>query len=282
VNIPFNDLFNNLHGPMLFFFDTEKSIYEHDEDKVQTRIDDGWTEEEARGTPFDPQITHVFLSAHVVCEGGLFDRSKRVHRTAGFFIEYMPAPAQVKIPPLGQTDMPGSLYLPWVNDVTLIAIEPDTANGDDPCTIYLSGVIQTNGRMWVEYRFINPQAETTAKQTIYIDHTQTGMIGGPISVPPAPPIDDYTNPEGGDGAPDDLITEVPDGYSGTYILEITWPNYAADAVGFNVPYCPNDRVPPTRDDEDGPLVFTAGSTTPEDDPDDFAIGETPCETRDCP
>jgi hypothetical protein len=36
--------------------------------------------------------------------------------------------------------------------------------------------------------------------------------------------------------PDYLIDHVPDGYSGLYILEITWPNNAADRQGSKSPF----------------------------------------------
>jgi len=161
-------------------------------------------------------------------------------------IEYMPAPVEYdpeesEPPAKDQFDRPDDLVNPAVTDAELFVI-PD---GDDPCTLHLSGSISTNMPLDVEYRFVDPHGQPSNSYTMNVDQTQVGMFDRTVQVPGAPnhdPSDDLVTVDGPHGDLDDFASpdDGDDTYQGVYGLEILWPNRVVAVDGFEVDYCQDD------------------------------------------
>ena len=238
VNVPIDTAFD---AGLIWSFANPGEVFEAGEAEIDRRMDEGMTAAEARALPYELN-TSITLAAEVVCDlPGLANaRYVRKAATIPLRIDYLPAEAA---PAVGGTrgDAGGRLTMaPEVTDVEL-SVVPDPA---DPCTLHLSGVVETNGATPVQYRFIDPHGQPSNTYQLDVDDSQIAFFSRPVAIPQADVADpqgDLTAPEPSHGIGGVVANpSADDGYTGTFILEVLSPNHDSDADGFSVPFCPNN------------------------------------------
>jgi hypothetical protein len=160
-------------------------------------------------------------------------RFKRVDVDIPLRIEYLPVEVAA---PVGPLPVPGDIAVAaQVTDVAL-AIVPDPA---DPCTLHLSGTIETNAPVEVEYRWVNLYGLYSATHSVVVDHTQIAFVTQEIEVPALPLT--LAGPQlhgAGGGTIGGKAADIDESlYTGVFELEILSPNPAVAVEGFSVPYC---------------------------------------------
>ncbi len=235
VDVPIEDA---LESGWIDGFDTVADVLAAGEDRVQGRIDVGWTPAEARSVPYTVN-TEFRIAGQLVCDlaGAAQPRIKREVIHVPLRIEFAAAPVDLLPQPVGELPAPSGLQSPV--EVTAASITT-TLDPADPCRLQLSGTINTNGATSVEYRFLNEHGQPSNTFTIDIDDTHVGFFARHVDVPVldvADAGDDFV-PMQATGAIGGKVADVDESlWSGTYSLEIVSPNRHLAADGFNVDYC---------------------------------------------
>jgi len=197
---------------------------------------------------------------------------KRRYREIPLTIRYEP----VVVGPSGNQLPPPSTNknsAPAVTDVFLAVV----TDPDDPCVLHLSGTIQTNQPMTVEYRWLNPFGQPSNTYSVEVDATQSALVHDTVAIPvlEGPDFtDDLVVVEG----PGDIAGEaavVDDSvHSGSYTLQVVSPHHKQDVTGFSVPFCPGpppsgERTPVGQSGMDG---LTGGPRPTHGDPTTVLLG----------
>ncbi len=238
VNVPMTTAFE---AGLVWSFADPQEVFDAGEAEIDRRIDEGMSAAEARALPYELN-TSITLAAEVVCDlpGLAQPRYVRTSAAIPLRIDYLPAEAAPAIGGSRGDAGHGLTIAPEVTDVEL-SVVPDPA---DPCTLHLSGVVETNGATPVQYRFIDPHGQPSNTYQIDIDDSQIGFFSRHVAVPQAAVADpqgDLTTlePDHGIGGWA-VLPAADDAYTGTYMLEVISPNHDSDADGFSVPFCPAD------------------------------------------
>ncbi len=236
LNVPIDELFDEqLFGEGLdadWFFDLV-------EDDISIMVWNGMAEEDARAMAFEME-RDLTVQAGVQCRwngpGSGRGYTKTVNVDIPITIKFLPVDTAHSRTPTPTDRGPGELQSnPTVTGLALSVVE----DPGDPCTIHLSGTIQTDRPMTVEYRFIDPTGHISATHSVDVDLTHTAFVFHSIQVPmasEAEPIEDVLFP--GQGPGQNYAAEVDTSiYSGSYTIEIVTPHHKSASDGFQVPYC---------------------------------------------
>jgi len=243
-----------IHGPL--DDGTIEALFADGEAEIQQRIDDGMKPSEARALPFSG-VMPITMTGRVVCRGNVglhIKYYKDLTVSVPLTVEFVPVEVGVIEKP--ELDL---VSPPEVTDVNL-SVLTDPA---DPCTLYLSAVIQTNGPMDVEYRFINQYGQPSNTYTVAVDGTQVAYVDKSVAIP----MIESPDPGGdlvavdGPGEIGGKVAEVNDEqYTGTFMIEVISPNHKLDGDGFVVDYCETGPVRLTGLGGDAPTVFVGQSS----------------------
>lgn len=243
--MPFGGLYDQIDNSDVeaFFADGEAEI--------QQRIEDGMTASEARAIPFQA-VESLSVTGTVVCRGNVglnIKYFKAVTVEVPLTVEFVPV--QVGVIEQPELDL---VSPPEVTDVNL-SVLTDPA---DPCTLHLSAVIQTNGAMDVEYRFINQYGQPSNTYTVAVDALQIAYVDSSVAVP----MIESPDPTGilvavdGPADIDNKAAEVNDEQcTGTFMIEVVSPNHKLDGDGFAVDFCETGPVRVAGIGDDAATVF---------------------------
>ena len=258
LNVPLDELFEqDLFGGGIdadWFLDLV-------EDDISSMVWNGMSEADARATPFEMQ-RDLTVQAAVRCQwngsGSGRGYTKSVNVPIPITIKFLPVDIRRSTAPPDR----GPRDLQSASAVTGLALSvvPDP---DDPCTVHLSGTIQTNRPMTVEYRLIDPAGNISGTHSVDVDLTNTAFVLHSVPVPMAPgaaPIDDVIFP--GQGPGENYAAEVDlSTYSGTYTIETVTPHHRSAADGFQISYCATPADVPFAIDLDVDDIAAAPNPT---------------------
>jgi hypothetical protein len=213
---------------------TQQAIFDYGEDVIADRIAAGMSASAARALAFEAEGS-LLMTGEVVCRGngGLHYKYVKWYTIeVPLTIEF--EGVDVAPPARGQVRPGGGLTMsPEVTDVAL-SVVPDPA---DPCTVHLSGVIQTNGETSVDYRFLAPNGQRSSVYTVEVDPTHTAFVNLPVDVPSGPAAQPHQG-----GITDEAGAIDTSVWSGAFTIEVISPNHESAADGFSVPYCSGPQM----------------------------------------
>lgn len=217
------------------------------EDEISTMVWNGMSEADARATAFEMQ-RDLTVQAGVRCQwngqGSGRGYTKTTNVDIPVTIKFLPVETSRSSRP---NDRPGSVQsAPAITGLALSVLD----DPDDPCTLHLSGTIQTDRPMTVQYRFIDPRGHVSGTHSVDVDLTQTAFVLQSVRIPMAPeaePVDDIILPGHGPGQNYSSAVDT-DVYSGGFTIQTVTPYQRSAADGFEVPYCDTPlRTPPAVD-----------------------------------
>lgn len=226
----------------LWGFPTEQSIYDYAESVVQSRIDGGMTEGQARALPFEEQ-SFLLMHGKVTCMGNTFGRVK-TRATSALLPVTIEFVGNQEAEELQLDDDPPE---PPSNDLVVetavvqahLSVMQDPA---DSCRLALSGVIVTNDTTQVAYRFVNQAGAKSQIFTTNVDQTFTALLDHYVEIPAVAPVESEPGLDGlvadGRGEIGGLVQEESDNFQGTYTIEVLEPHsFQSNVAGFNVEPC---------------------------------------------
>lgn len=257
LNVPIDQMFEQ----GLFASDIDADwFFDLAEEEISLMVWSGMSEEDARATAFEMQ-RDLTVQAGVQCRwngpGSGRGYTKTINVDIPVTIKFVPVETSHSREP---SDRPGSLQTaPAVTGLALSVLD----DPDDPCTLHLSGTIQTNYPTTVTYRFIDPRGNVSGTHTVDVDLTNTAFVLHSVQIPPAPtpePIDDVVLPGHGPGQNYGSAVDT-DLYSGGFTIETVTPHHRSASDGFEVPYCTTPpRTPPAVDVGSGDITAGANPT----------------------